>query len=100
MNNATTQTARIAADLIDSGLEVNAEIALEEPQLAQGVDEDVLTVVRKHGLKQVLASIHMAAWGAAESHEDMDPEDEEMMTAVLRLRVFGNRLGETIGALK
>lgn len=96
----TTTTGRAATNLIDSGLEVNAEIALEEPECPQGVDEDVLAVVRKHGLKEVLAAIHMAAWSAAETHEDQAPEDEELLTTVLRLRVFGNRLGEAMGALK
>lgn len=100
MKRTTSVTGRATADLIDAGLEVNAEIALEEPECPQGVDEDVLRVVRKHGLKDVLVAISAAAWGAAEVHEDMDPEDVELLTSVLRLRVFGNRLGEAIDALK
>lgn len=97
MNNATTETGKAAAELITDGIEVNAEIALEEPQMPQGLDEDVLRLIRKHGLRMVLATIHDAAWGAAEAHEDVDePED---MTS-FRVRIFGNRLGEAIAALK
>lgn len=93
----TTNTGKAAAGLIADGLEVNAEIALEEPECPQGVDEDVLKVVRKHGLQSVLAAIHSAAWGAAEVHEDFVDEGD---MAAFRTRIFMNRLGEAINALK
>ncbi len=100
MNNATKKTseAGIAAqDLIVHGLEVNAEIALEEPQMTQGVDEALRKLCAKYGVREVLASIHDASWGAAEVHEDTD-EVEDMTS--FRLRVFGNRLSEAIKALR
>ena len=96
MNETTTQTGIAAQELIATGLEINAEIALEEPQCTQGVDEELLSLVQKYGLKELLASIQCAAWGAAECHEEM----EDMEVASLRLRVFGTRLGEAIAALK
>lgn len=92
-----SETGRAAAELITDGVEINAEIALEEPECPQGLDEDVLQVIRKHGLRMVLATIHDAAWGAAETHEDMD-EVEDMTS--FRTRIFGMRLGEAIDALK
>jgi hypothetical protein len=95
--NTTTDTGMAAAQLIADGLEVNAEIALEEPECPQGVDEDVLRLVRKHGLREVLSAIHCAAWGAAEVHEDVD-EPEDMRS--FRIRIFNNRLAEAIQALK
>ena len=95
--NETSETGRTAANLIEAGIEVNAEIALEEPQCTQGVDDDLLKLVQKYGLREVLSSIHCAAWGAAEVHEDTD-EPEDM--ASFRIRIFGNRLGEAIQALK
>lgn len=96
MNDAT-KTGRDAQELIIDGLAVNAEIALEEPQCPQGVDEAVRKLVRRYGVREVLAAIHSAAWGACEVHEDTD--DEEDMTS-FRLRIFGNRLGGAIDALK
>ncbi len=97
MNETTTATGIAAQELIATGLEINAEIALEEPECPQGVDEDLLRIVQKYGLREVLSSIHCAAWGAAEVHEDTD-EPEDM--ASFRIRIFNNRLGEAIQALK
>lgn len=98
MKRTTSETGTMAANLIIDGLAVNAEIALEEPQMPQGLDEAVRRLVWKYGVKEVLGAIHCAAWGAAEVHEDM--EDEGDAIASFRLRVFGNRLGEAIDALK
>lgn len=92
-----TQTGRDAIEMIATGLEVNAEIALEERQCVQGLDQGVLDLVEKHGLVAVLAAIHCAAWSAAEVHEDTD--DVEDMSP-FRLRMFGRRLGEAMNALK
>ena len=97
MNETTTKTGIAAQELIAMGLEINAEIAREEPEIPQGLDEDVLSLVQKHGLREVLSSIHCAAWGAAEVHEDTD-EPEDM--ASFRIRIFNNRLSEAIDALK
>jgi len=96
MKTTTSAIGREAQDLIDAGLEVGAEIALEEPQCPQGVDKDVLRAVRKHGLKGVLDSLAAAAWGAAEMHEG----GEDMEVVALRLRIFGKRIERAIGALK
>ena len=93
-----SKTGVSATSLIIAGLEVNAEIALEEPEAPQGVDEAVKGLIEKFGLNSVLGAIHCAAWGAAEVHEDTDDMDDAM--ASFRLRVFGNRLGEAIEALK
>jgi len=96
MNN-TTKTGRDAQELLIDSLAINAEIALEEPQMTQGVDEAVRKLMKKYGVREVLATVHDAAWSAAEVHEEMD--DEEDMTA-FRLRIFGNRLSSAIDALK
>lgn len=90
-----SKTGVSATSLIIAGLEVNAEIALEEPEAPQGVDEAVKGLIEKFGLNSVLGAIHCAAWGAAEVHEDTDDA-----MASFRLRIFGNRLGEAIEALK
>lgn len=98
--NATkiSKTGVNATSLIIAGLEVNAEIALEEPECPQGVDEAVKALIERFGINSVLGAIHCAAWGAAEVHEDTEDMDDVM--ASFRLRVFGNRLGEAIEALK
>ncbi len=98
MMKKTSDTGRMAANLIVDGLAVNAEIALDVPHLTQGVDEAVRKLVWTYGVKDVLAAIHMAAWGAAEVF--MDTDDDEDAIAALRLSIFGNRLGEAIKALK
>jgi hypothetical protein len=95
--NTTTKIGVLATTLIITGLEVNAEIALEEPEFPQGLDEAVRKLIVKHGLNSVLGAIHHAASDAAEVTESEDTDDA--ITA-LRLRVFGNRLGEAIEALK
>jgi len=92
----TTAIGKETLDLIDMGLVVGMEIALEEPQCPQGVDKDVLSAIRKHGLKGVLDSLATAAWGAAEMHEDA----EDMEIVALRLRIFGKRIESAIAALK
>jgi hypothetical protein len=93
----TTATGRAAQQLIVDGLEVNAEIALEEPECEQGIDEDLQKLCQKYGVRSVLASIHCAAWTAGEVHTDSD-DDEDMRA--LRLRVFSNRLSHAMDALK
>ncbi len=98
MMKKTSDTGRMAANLIIDGLAVNAEMALEEPQMTQGLDEAVRKLVWTYGVKDVLAAIHCAAWGAAEVYADTD-DDEDAITA-LRLSIFGNRLGEAMDALK
>ena len=97
MNETTTQTGIAAQELIATGLEINAEIALEEPECPQGVDEDLLRIVQKYGLREVLSSIHCAAWGACEVHEDTD-EPEDM--ASFRIRIFCGKIRAAMDALK
>jgi len=92
--NDISATGRDARDLLSTGVEVNAEIAREEPEAAHGCDEALFKLVRKHGPVAVLEALHDAAWGAAEMNE----EDDEV--TCLRLRVFGNRLGSALDALK
>ena len=102
MNNATktvTETGKLARGLICDGLEVNAEIAAEEPSYGRkGLDEGVHRLVKKYGAKAVLEAFHDAACGAAETHEDLD--EEGMDVAPLRLRVFCRRLDAAIKALR
>lgn len=93
MNNITV-TGRDARDLLMTGVEVNADIALDEPQMPQGLDRTLLKLMSKHGPTAVLEALHDAAWSAAEMNE----EDDEV--TCLRLRVFGKRLGDAIDALK
>jgi len=97
MKRTTTATGRAAQQLIIDGLEVNAEIALEEPEMEQGIDEELQKLCQKYGVRSILASIHDAAWSAGEVHTETD-DDEDMRA--LRLKVFSNRLGEAIDALR
>lgn len=95
--NTTTETGKAVADYVKQGLAVNAEISLEEPQCEPEVDQAVLDLVERFGLKSVLAAIQSAAWGASEVHEDTD-EPEDM--GPFRTRIFMLRLGEAIDCLK
>jgi hypothetical protein len=105
MNNATKNvsgTGNLARGLISDGLEVNAEIAAEEPSYAlKGLDEALLKIVRKFGAVAVLEAIHDAAVGAAEVHEDCeyDGQDEYGVVAV-RLQVFGKKIDAAIKTLR
>jgi hypothetical protein len=97
MNNATktvTATGNLARGMISDGLEVNAEIADEEPSYApKGLDAALLKVVRKYGAVAVLEALHDAALGAAEVHEDCDDRDEPDYGVVsCRLQVFCRKL--------
>ncbi len=101
MNNATKNVSKIGSTcrgLIADGLEVNAEIAAEEPHYApKGLDEALLKVVRKFGAVAVLEALHDAALGAAEVHEECDdPNDDESQdeygVSAVRLQVFCRKL--------
>ncbi len=92
--NDISVTGQDARDLLFTGVEVNADMAREEPELAGRCDEALFKLVRKHGAVAVLEALHDAAWGAAEMNEE---EDE---VTCLRLRVFGKRLGSALAALK
>ncbi len=97
MNSKTvaSQTAINAIDLIQCGLEVNAECYAEEN--IPSCDEAVLELVREHGLKAILESLHDAAYGAAEVHEEAD--DVEDMSS-FRCRMFGVKIDAAIKALR
>lgn len=92
--NEVSRTGIDARNLLLLGLEVNSEIAREEPELPKGLDEAVLMMMIEHGPVALLEALHDAAWGAAEMNE----EDDEI--TCLRLRVFGKRLGAALEALK
>jgi hypothetical protein len=92
MNNDYAATN--ACDLLSVGIEVNAEIARDEPQMAGGCDIALSRLVQKHGPVALLEALHDAAWGAAESNEEGDE------VTCLRLRIFGKRLGQALAALK
>ena len=92
--NEVSQTGLEARDLLFTGVEVNVEIARDEPDLPKGLDAAILKLMTKHGPVALLESLHDAAWGAAEMNE----EDDEI--TCLRLRVFGKRLSSALEALK
>lgn len=97
----TTETGRAASDLVRAGLEVNAEIAREEPTMVKGLDEALLRLVDKHGLRMVLLTIQDAACCAAEvREEDCFIAADTTDVSALRARVFVLRLGRAIEALK
>lgn len=102
MNNATNEVSEVgqlARGLICDGLEVNAEIAAEEPSYGRkGLDEGVHRLVKKYGAKAVLEAFHDAACGAAETHEDMD--EDGMDLASLRLRMFCRKIDAAIKTLR
>jgi hypothetical protein len=105
MNNTTkavSEVGQLARGLISDGLMVNAEIALEEPEYGpKGLDEALLKLVNRYGAEQVLASIHDAACGAAEVHEDCSEFDEEHYGVVaVRLKVFCRKIRSAMDALK
>ncbi len=89
-----SQVGQDARDLIIMGVEVNVDIAADEPQMPQGLDSAILKLMTKHGPIAILEALHDAAWGAAEMNEE---EDE---IACLRLRIFGKRLGTALETLK
>ena len=93
MNNPSAAGSD-ARDLLLVGVEVNVDIAREEPTMPQGLDATLLKLMTKHGPTAVIEALHDAAWGAAEMNEE---EDE---VTCLRLRIFGKRLGEALDALK
>ncbi len=105
MNNATKNvsgTGKLARGLITDGLEVNAEIAAEEPTYAnKGLDMALLKLVRQHGPVAVLEALHDAAIGAAEVHEECDDENEaDFGVVAVRLQVFGKKIDAAIKTLR
>ncbi len=100
MNKTTSEEGRAVNDFVKQGLEVNAEIALEEPQCPQGVDEEVLAVIKKHGLKSVLAAIQSAAWGASEVHDEDSFCDGTIDMGPFRTRIFAMRISDAMDCLK
>lgn len=106
MNNATKNVSAVgdlARSLIADGLEVNAEIAAEEPSYATNPpDEELLRIVRLHGIVAVLEAIHDAALGAAEAHEESD-ESGDVPTYTIasgRLQVFSRKIDGALRALR
>ena len=98
MNNVS-DTGTSARNLIHMGVEVNAEIADDEPHhpahvALQGLDRALFKLVTKHGVVAVLEALHDAAFCSAEVNEE---EDE---VACLRVTIFGKRLGHVIDVLK
>lgn len=119
MNNATnpfdvitkpakevvTETGKLARGLICDGLEVQAEMDEQEPEYSpadlKGLDRKLHKLVSRYGAQAVLASLHDAAIGAAEVHEDCDDRDEDDYGVVsFRLQVFGRKLRSAMDALK
>lgn len=108
MNNATktvTKTGKLARGLICDGLEVNAEIDEQEPEYSpdelKGLDRKLHELVSQYGATAVLASLHDAALGAAEVHEDCDDRSEDDYGVVsVRLQVFSRKLRSAMDALR
>ncbi len=94
MNKTVSTQGASARDLLSTGVEVNADIAQDEPQMGHGCDVALHKLVTKHGPMAILEALHDAAWGAAEMNEE---EDE---LTCLRLRLFGKRLAEALDVLK
>jgi hypothetical protein len=95
-----TTTGFAAANIVAQGLEVNAEIALEDGQCVQGVDEDMLRLVEKHGLRALLAAVHDAAWTAGEVRDEDDFRSGGEDMGAFRTRIFSLRLGKAIDVLR
>ena len=97
MNSKTmiTQAGRDTASFVECGLEVNAECYAEEK--VTSCDEEVLALVRKHGLTALLESLIDAAYGASEMHEETN--DLEDM-GPFRTRMFGRRLDAVVKTLR
>lgn len=90
-----TETGTEALHFIDMGLEVAADMeADDEPNAPSGMAADLRRIVGEAGLGEVLATIHDAALGAAEVHE----EGNEIVA--VRLQVFCARLREAMSALR
>lgn len=106
MNNATkniSETGQLARGLICNGLEVNAEIAAEEPNYSvKDLDAAVLKIVKKFGVVAVLDAIHDAACGAAEVHEDCDDpmDNPEYGVVAVRLKMFCRKVDAATKTLR
>jgi hypothetical protein len=105
MNNATknvSSTGNLARGLITDGLEVNVEIASEEPSYGpKGLDEALLKLCRKHGAVALLEALHDAALGAAVVHEECDDENEaDFGVVAVRLQVFSRKIEAAIRTLR
>ena len=95
MNDTTT--AETARSLVLMGLEVNAEIADDEPRMSSpGLDRALFELVCQHGLVGVLEALTDAAWSSAEMNEEV----EEETVACLRARIVGKRLERVLAVLK
>ena len=96
MNSKNVSAAADARSLVIMGVEVNAEIADDEPHAApQGLDRDLFKLICKHGLIGVLEALQDAALSSAEMNEGDDDQD----LACLRARIAGHRLGTVVDAL-
>lgn len=120
MNNATnpfdvvtkpakdvvTETGKLARGMIHDGLEVHAEMYEQEPELKdapfKGIDRKLHRLVQQYGVQAILESLHDAAIGAAEVHEDCDDpmDNPEYGVVAVRLKVFGRKLRSAMDALK
>lgn len=87
-----------ACGLLRDSLDVMGEIEYETgaPQISGELGE----LVRKYGMKMILAVLHDAAFSAAEVHEECTGVDgDATQLASLRLRIFANRLRGVIDTL-
>lgn len=103
--NTTTKTGKLARDMICDGLEVHAEMDEQEPEYSpadvKGLDRKLHKLVLRYGVKAVLASLHDAAVGAADVHEDcVDHDEAEYDVVAVRLQVFGRKLRSAMDTLR
>ena len=95
MNSKNVSAAAAARSLVIMGVEVNAEIADDEPHARSCLDRDLFKLICKHGLIGVLEALQDAALSSAEMNEGDDDQD----LACLRARIAGHRLGTVVDAL-
>ncbi len=98
MKRTTTATGKAAANLIKSGMEIQAEMEYADLGLeAEGVASKLDQAIDDHGVLTVLAVLHDAARNAAEVHAGSEGTVQE---AVLRLNKFCVRLRQAMECLK
>lgn len=104
MSNAPTSTGISTQNLINTGVSVISDVALDDPSTArggdrQGVELAVNELVEAHGVKVLLEIILDGACCASDALECEQMNDQNTLT-IGRAHVFASRLRSAIQALR
>jgi hypothetical protein len=104
MNSKTTSpTGELTRDFIARSISVFSDVENDDPIGAFNSPPhtpatELLPLIEKYGIREILAVIHDAALNAAETHEDTGEDDYDIVC--LRMNVFCNRLRLVMQSLK